>query len=151
MLDFEFSKEHEMVRRTVREFAQAELAPRVTMFDEEARMPNEVIALLAKQNLLALTVSSKYGGLEADPVLVGVIAEELARADISCAVPTFYLVQAAWGHILDLYGTDVAKEAILPSAVKGAPSSASARPSPTWARTSSTCARSPATMATGTS
>ncbi len=119
MLDFEFSKEHEMVRRTVREFAQAELAPRVTVFDQGECIPNDVIALLAKQNLLALTVSSKYGGLEADPVLVGVIAEELARADISCAVPTFYLVQAAWGHILDLYGTEVAKEAILPSAVKG--------------------------------
>ena len=119
MMDFEFSREQKMVQKTVREYSQAELAPFVDTFDEEGLIPQDVIQDLADIGLLGVSVSSKYGGIDADPVMVGIIAEELARGDISCAIPTFYLVMATWGHILDLYGTEAAKEAILPAMCKG--------------------------------
>ena len=119
MLDFEFSREQKMVQKTIREYSQAELAPFVKSFDKEGRIPMDVVQELADIGLLGVSISKEYGGIDADPVLVGIIAEELARGDISCAIPTFYLVEASWGHILDLYGTDVAKQAILPDVSKG--------------------------------
>jgi acyl-CoA dehydrogenase len=119
MVDFEFTQEQNMIRKSLREFGKAELTPQVRRMDEEGRIPNEILKGLADIGALGLSFSAEYGGVDADPVTVGVIAEELARADISCAIPTFYLVEASWGHILDVYGTEAAKQAILPSVVEG--------------------------------
>jgi len=118
-MDFSFDTEQELIRKTVREYAQKEIAPRVREIDDGRRIPDDIIAGLAGLGLLGLTVSADLGGAQADPVTAGVVAEELARADISCAVPTFYLVQAAWGYILDRYGHRNARKAILPAVIKG--------------------------------
>ena len=119
MLDFNFSQEQEMVRKTVREYAQAELAPIVEDIDRLGRIPPNVIAELAEIGLLGVTTKTEYGGIDADPVMACIIAEELARGDITCAIPTFYLVSAAWADILERYGTDAAKQAILPNVCNG--------------------------------
>jgi acyl-CoA dehydrogenase len=55
----------------------------------------------------------------AGAITVGVVAEELGRADMSCAIPTFFLVRAGWGYILSKYGRNANKEAILPKVTKG--------------------------------
>ncbi len=119
MLDFGFSQEQEMVRKTVREYAQAELAPIVEDLDRIGRIPPNVIKELADIGLLGVTTETQYGGIDADPVMAGIIAEELARGDITCSIPTFYLVSAAWGDILERHGTDAAKRAILPQVCDG--------------------------------
>jgi len=119
MLDFSFSKEQEMVRKTVREYAQAELAPIVEDLDRLGRIPPRVIKDLADIGLLGVTTKTEYGGIDADPVMAGIIAEELARGDITCSIPTFYLVSAAWADILERHGTDAAKRAILPHVCDG--------------------------------
>lgn len=119
MLDFNFSQEQEMVRKTVWEYAQAELAPIVEDIDRLGHIPPSVIAELAEIGLLGVTTKAEYGGIDADPVMAGIIAEELARGDITCAIPTFYLVSAAWADILERYGTDAAKRAILPNVCNG--------------------------------
>jgi len=119
MLDFSFSKEQEMVRKTVREYAQAELAPIVEELDRLGRIPPRVIKDLADIGLLGVTTKTEYGGIDADPVMAGIIAEELARGDITCSIPTFYLVSAAWADILERHGTDAAKRAILPHVCDG--------------------------------
>jgi len=118
-MDFSFTTEQDLIRRTVREYAQKKIAPRVREIDDGRRIPDEIIADLAGMDLLGITVSVDDGGAEADPVTAGVVAEELARADISCAIPTFYLVQAAWGYILDRYGQPGARKAILPAVCQG--------------------------------
>jgi acyl-CoA dehydrogenase len=118
-VDFSFSQEEEMVRKTLREYAKAELAPIVEDIDRLGRIPDGVIKELADIGILGVTFPEEYGGIDADPVMVGIIAEELARGDISCAIPTYYLVQASWGDILDRFGTDTAKRAILPQVSKG--------------------------------
>jgi len=119
MLDFNFSQEQEMVRRTVREYAEAELAPIVEDLDRLGYIPPEVLQDLASIGLLGVTTGSQYGGIDADPVMAGIIAEELARGDITCSIPTFYLVSAAWGDILERHGRDAAKAHILPNVCKG--------------------------------
>lgn len=119
MMGFEFSQEQRAIRDAVRRFGKEKIAPAVSKIDGEKKIPGEIISGLAELGVLGMTVSQEYGGVEADPVTVGVVAEELAKADISCATPTFFLVQAAWGYILDRYGRKEAKEDILPKITEG--------------------------------
>jgi len=87
--------------------------------ENEGKIPDKIIEGLANLGLLGMTVPPEYGGIEADPITVGVVGEELAKADISCAIPTFFLVQAAWGFVLNKYGGKEAKEAIFPLVTTG--------------------------------
>ncbi|RJR29600.1 MAG: acyl-CoA dehydrogenase [Candidatus Latescibacterota bacterium] len=119
MLDFELSEEQRMLVEAVRKFGKTEIAPYIRKIDTDQKLPQRVISGLADLGLLGMSVSQEYGGADADPVTVGLVAEELAKADITCATPTFFLVQAAWGHIFNKYGTKKAKEAILPKVTKG--------------------------------
>lgn len=119
MMDFEFNDEQRMIQKTVRDFCKKEIVPIVRKIDEDKKIPDDIIKALADLGFLGMTVSSDYGGIEADPITVGVVAEEIARADISCVIPTFFLVQAVWGYVLNKFGREPAKEDILPKVMKG--------------------------------
>jgi len=118
-MEFELTDEQKMIQEMVREFGRSQIQPHVKKIDEEKRIPDSIIKGMANLGLLGMTVSPQYGGAAADPVTVGLVAEELARADFSCAVPTFFLVQCAWGFILNKYGREEARQAILPWVTKG--------------------------------
>lgn len=118
-MDFEFTEEQEMIRNTVREFGQKKITPKVAEMEEKERIPDEIIKGLARLGTLGITFSTEYGGSSADPMLAGIVAEELGRADISCALAVFYLVQAAWGYVANKYGKKETLEEILPPVTKG--------------------------------
>ncbi len=118
-MEFELTEEQRMIQEMVREFGRCQIQPLVKKIDEEKTIPDSIIKGLANLGLLGMTVSPQYGGAGADPVTVGLVAEELARADFSCAVPTFFLVQCAWGFILNKYGKEEARQAVLPWVTKG--------------------------------
>lgn len=118
-MEFEFNDEQKMIKKTIREFGEKEIIPVVREMDKTCRIPDKIIKGMAELGILGMTFSKEYGGSEADPVTVGVVAEELARADIGCAIPTFFLVQCAWGYILDKYGTETIKREILPRVCAG--------------------------------
>jgi len=117
--DFSFTEEQELFRKTVREFCEKEIEPRAREIDEKAEIPDVVIKGMAKLGLMGIMVSSEYGGSEADAVTAAIAAEEIARADISCATAVYYLVQAGWSYIFDKYGKPEWKEEILPKLTKG--------------------------------
>jgi len=118
-MDFGWSEEQRLWRRTVRDFAQKEIAPRVREIDTEERIPREIIKGMARMGLLAPVCSEEHGGAEMDWTLAAIAAEELGRADISLAVPVLYLVEAAWGFILDQHGTPELKAEVLPKVTAG--------------------------------
>lgn len=118
-MDFGWNAEQEMWRKAVHSFAQAEVAPRVREMDTKARIPAEIIDGMARMGLLALTVPEEYGGMGADWTMACIAAEELARADISLALPVLYLVEAAWGFILARYGSEQLKQEVLPQVCAG--------------------------------
>ena len=118
-MDFGWTKEQQMWRQAVRDFAQKEIKPRVREMDTQGFIPQEIIKGMAAMGLLGITVSPDYGGAGADWMSACIAAEELGRADISVAVPVLYLVEAAWGFIFDRYGTREAKEKYLPLVTKG--------------------------------
>jgi acyl-CoA dehydrogenase len=118
-MDFGWNEEQRMWRQAVRDFAQAEIAPRVREIDSEERIPPEIIQGMARLGLLAPVVSEEVGGAGMDWTLAAIAAEELGRADISLAVPVLYLVEAAWGFVFDRYGTPELKAEILPRVTAG--------------------------------
>jgi acyl-CoA dehydrogenase len=119
MLDFEFTDEQKRIQGSVGKFCQQHVVPEIRRIEDEGKIPDDIIRSLADQGLFGMPVSRNYGGMEADPITVGIVAEQIARADISCAIPTFFLVQAAWGYIFDKYGTEKAKKDILPPVTGG--------------------------------
>ncbi len=119
MISFDFTEEQKTFQKRVRGFCRKEISPVVRKIEDEGRIPDDVIQGLSDLGLLAMTVDRQYGGIEADPITVGLVAEEIARADISCAIPTLFLVEAAWGSVFDRYGKQQTKEEILPRVTKG--------------------------------
>ncbi|MFO7677128.1 MAG: acyl-CoA dehydrogenase family protein [Thermoplasmatota archaeon] len=118
-MDFNWTEEQVLWRKTVREFAQKNITPKVRDIDTNKQIPQDIIKNMAKLGLLAPTVSKEYGGANLDWTMTSIAAEELGRADISLAIPVLYLVEAAWGFIFDRYGTKKLKEHYLPSIVTG--------------------------------
>jgi acyl-CoA dehydrogenase len=118
-MDFSLNVEQRLWRQAVRDFAQAEIAPRVREIDTEERIPPEIIQGMGRLGLLAPVCSEEYGGAEMDWTMAAIAAEELGRADISLAVPVLYLVEAAWGFVLDRYGTPEVKARFLPKVTAG--------------------------------
>ncbi len=70
---------HKLVRRSVREFAEAELGPIAHEIDREARFPKEVVEKMRALNFFGLQVPRKYGGAEADSISYAITIEEISR------------------------------------------------------------------------
>lgn len=85
-MDFRLSDEQEQLRRTVREFAEAEIRPRVMEWDEASRFPEEVIPPLAEMGLFGVVFPEKYGGAGLGYIDYVLAIEELARVDASVAL-----------------------------------------------------------------
>ncbi len=119
MIDFTFSEEQEILRESVRRFAEKEIAPRLPEMIQKRRIPKEIMEGLAKQNLLGMTVPERYGGMGADAVTTGIAVEEIARVDPTASIPVMFLVDNAWSYLLSRYASDELKEEILPRVASG--------------------------------
>jgi len=85
-LNFDLGQEHELVRRTVREFATQRVAPVAEELDREARFPYELVAELAELGLMGMTIPEEYGGAGTDTLSYAIAIEELTRVDSSVAI-----------------------------------------------------------------
>lgn len=118
-MNFSFTEDKELFRKSVREFCEKKLAPRASEIDEKGEIPDEVLQDMAAFGLLGITISEEFGGAGADITTAAIVADEIARADISMATAVYYLVEAGWGLLMDKYGTPEAKEEILPDVTRG--------------------------------
>jgi acyl-CoA dehydrogenase len=119
MVDYNFSEEQDLFRESIKEYCASEIVPKTEKLEGAKQMPKDIIKALAEFELLGMVIDPEYGGLGMDAVTAGIAAEELAKADPSCAIPVLYLVETSWGHVLDKYGTEEAKKEILPNVIKG--------------------------------
>ncbi|MFZ0820297.1 MAG: acyl-CoA dehydrogenase [Candidatus Acidiferrales bacterium] len=85
-MDFSFTDEQQQLRRTVREFAEAEIAPHVMEWDEVSRFPQELIPKLADLGLLGVIFPEKYGGAGFGYIEYVIAIEELSRVDGSVGI-----------------------------------------------------------------
>ncbi len=118
-MDFSFTEEQELFRKSVREFCDRKLTPRAREIDENGEIPYDVLEDMAAFGLLGITISEKYGGRGADFTTAAIAAEEIARADISMAAAVYYLVEAGWGFLMERYATGKAMDEILPDVTGG--------------------------------
>jgi acyl-CoA dehydrogenase len=118
-MDFTFNPEHELFRKTIREFCHKEIEPHSREMERTAHMPDSIVRGLAKMGLFGLSIPREYGGSEADAVSAGIAGEEIGRADISCATAVLYLVPVSWSNVLAKYGTPDLKKKSLPKIAAG--------------------------------
>lgn len=118
-MDFSFTEEQELFRKSVREFCEKKIAPKANEIDEKGEIPQDVLKDMAAFGLLGITISQEYGGSGADFITTAIAAEEIARADMSMSTAVYYLVEAGWGFLMERYASKRAKEEILPQVTKG--------------------------------
>ena len=80
-MDFRLTEEQELLRRTVREFAETEIRPHVREWDEAQHFPSELMPKLAALGLLGIQFPEAYGGAGMSAVDYCICIEELARVD----------------------------------------------------------------------
>jgi cyclohexanecarboxyl-CoA dehydrogenase len=112
-LDFTFTDEQELFRRTVREFAQKEVAPKIRECERKGQFPWEIYRKMGKAGLLCLRLPREYGGQEADATTMAIAVEELARA--GWQIPLGDIM----AEILYLHGSQPLKDKWLRSLVTG--------------------------------
>jgi short/branched chain acyl-CoA dehydrogenase len=85
-MDFELSADHQLIRRTVREFAEGEVAPVAEELDRTKSFPYEIVEQLGKLNLMGIPFPEEYGGGGGDTLAYALAVEELTRVDSSVAI-----------------------------------------------------------------
>ncbi|MEX0816067.1 MAG: acyl-CoA dehydrogenase family protein [Gaiellales bacterium] len=117
-MNFDLSDEHELIRRTVREFAEAKIAPVAEELDREHRFPYEIVAELAELGLMGIPLPEEYGGGGADTLSYAIAVEELTRVDSSVAITVAAHTSLGTMPIL-LFGTEEQKREWLPDLASG--------------------------------
>src|SRR5216684_784259 len=100
MISFDETEAERILRKTVRDFARAEIAPFARRWDEEERFPLELIPKLSALGLLGLRVPEQYGGSGMTVQESAIVIEELARVDGSVALTVASHNGLCSGHIL---------------------------------------------------
>jgi alkylation response protein AidB-like acyl-CoA dehydrogenase len=117
-VNYELGEEQELVRRTVREFAETRVAPVAEELDRAGRFPYELVAELAELGLMGMPFPEEYGGAGADTVSYAIAIEELTRVDSSVAITVAAHTSLGTMPIF-LYGTDEQKREWLPRLTSG--------------------------------
>lgn len=122
-MEFRLTPQQELFKRTVREFSEKRLAPRAREIDEqEAGIPEDIIKEIAGLGIFGLTIPEEYGGSASpgEEMAYAMLAvHELARGDLSMSVPVYCLLNIGWSYLLVRYGTEEAKEEVLPKVASG--------------------------------
>src|SRR5207247_10153443 len=111
-MDFRPSEEQDLLRRSVREFAETEIRPHVREWDQEQHFPIELIPKLASLGLLGIQFPERYGGAGMSAIDYCICIEELARVDPGVALSVAAHNGLCSSHIA-LAGTDQQKQRYL--------------------------------------
>ena len=84
-MDFSFTPEQEIFRRTVREFADRYIRPHIPEMEEKKEIPRDVFDKIAQQGYYGLRYPEEVGGQGGDNVLFAIFVEEMARCYMSTA------------------------------------------------------------------
>ena len=117
-MDFRPTEEQEILRRTVREFAEAEMRPHVMAWDEAQQFSADLLPKLAGLGLMGIQFAEEYGGAAMSAVDYCICIEELARVDPGVALSVAAHNGLCTAHI-NMFGSDAQKAAYLPRLVKG--------------------------------
>jgi alkylation response protein AidB-like acyl-CoA dehydrogenase len=117
-MDFRQTEEQELLRRTVREFAEAEMRPHVMEWDEAQQFPMDLLPKLAALGLTGVQLSEDYGGAGLSAVDYCICIEELARVCPAIALSVAAHNGLCSAHIA-MFGTEDQKRRFLPRLMRG--------------------------------
>ncbi len=107
-MNLSFTDQQALLRRTVREFAEAEIRPHVMEWDEAQSFPPDFLARLAELGLAGIQFPEEYGGAGMSAVEYCICIEELARVDPSISLSIAAHNGLCSAHI-NMFGTPVQK------------------------------------------
>jgi len=139
-MNVSLTEEQEFLRRTVREFAEAELRPHVMEWDQAQAFPRELITRLAALGLMGIQFPDEYGGAAMSAVDYCICIEELARVDPSVCLSVAAHNGLGAAHIF-MFGTEAQKQQYLVPLATGQKLAA-------WALTEATSGSDAAAMRT---
>jgi alkylation response protein AidB-like acyl-CoA dehydrogenase len=139
-MDVTFSNEQELLRRSVREFAEMELGPHVMEWDEAQQFPSALLAKCAELGLMGIQFPETYGGAAMSAVDYCICIEELARVDPSVCLSVAAHNGLGAAHIF-MFGTEAQRQKYLVPLATG-------RQLAAWGLTESTSGSDAASMRT---
>jgi len=117
-MDFSWSEEQELLRRTARDFAKTELEPQARELDEKHQFPLKTLKKLGELGYLGMVVPEEYGGIGADTVSYAIVMEELSRACASTSTAVSVQNSLVEYPIVE-FGNDSQKRKYLPKLASG--------------------------------
>jgi len=117
-VNFDLTDEQELLRQTVREFAESRVAPVAAELDRDARFPYELVAEMAQLGFMGIPIPEEYEGAGADTVSYTIAVEELTRIDSSVAITVAAHTSLGTMPIL-LFGSEEQKREWLPRLASG--------------------------------
>ena len=117
-MDFSLSEEQQLLKKTVRDFAEAELKPHSREWDEKQEFPREVFTRLGELGLMGVVWPTEYGGSGMSTLDYAIVMEELSRADAGVALSVAAHSSLCSGHIY-LAGSEAQKKKYLVPLARG--------------------------------
>jgi alkylation response protein AidB-like acyl-CoA dehydrogenase len=117
-MDFELTEEQQQIKASVREFAEAEIAPHVMEWDEAQHFPIELKPKLAELGLMGVLFPEQYGGAAMGYVEYATIIEELSRVDGSVGISIAAHNSLCSNHVYR-YGSEAQKQKYLAPLARG--------------------------------
>ena len=117
-MNFELTKEQEMLRRMVREFAENEIRPIAAEYDEKQEFPWETVKRMGELNLLGLIFPKEYGGADVGYIGYAIAVEEISRVCGSHGITVAAHNSLCSNHIY-ISGTEEQKQRFLTPLAKG--------------------------------
>ena len=114
-----FSEEHEMFRKSLRDFLKREVKPNLNKWENDGKIPKEIWKKMGKMGFLGLSYPEKYGGANLDFFFEVVLNEEMGRLNSGGFTITQQAVQYMSGPYILKYGSELLKNKYLPGIISG--------------------------------
>jgi short-chain 2-methylacyl-CoA dehydrogenase len=117
-MDFDLSPDHDLIRRTARDFAEQEVAPVAEELDRTKAFPYGIVEKLGDLGFMGIPFPEQYGGAGADTLAYAIAVEELTRVDSSVAI-TMCAHTSLGVQPVHLFGTEEQKQRLMPDLCAG--------------------------------
>ncbi len=117
-MDFRLTEEQEILKKSVADFVDAEVAPIAAELDEKGEFPHDLFRRMGEMGYYGLRYPESYGGSGLDSLTYCVMIEEIARGSLSVAATC--AMQSLMGtYFVFRFGTEEQKQRLLVSALRG--------------------------------
>jgi alkylation response protein AidB-like acyl-CoA dehydrogenase len=116
-MDFQFTPQQELLRKSVREFAEGAIAPKVQHMEETDEVPWDLYKELGKQQYLGILIPREFGGTAFGHLGRIIMLEEVGRVSAAMAM-ALQIFHMGTGSIAE-FGNDAQKKKYLPALAKG--------------------------------